>query len=140
MPPPRVWSENWGSFLVSPDFEVRFSPDQQASVDRLLARFDQNPYAPPTVKQSLEAVDEDVLNALIEQDVLVRVAPDVLFKQEAYDEMVEMIRQHLQAHGQITVAECRDMFGASRKYVLGLLEYLDQQRITRREGDGRVLR
>jgi len=95
---------------------------------------------PPTFKQSLELVNEDVLNALIEQDVLVRVAPDVLFKQDAYEQMVGVICQHLQTHGQITVAECRDMFGASRKYVLGLLEYLDQQRITRREGDGRVLR
>ena len=129
-----------GSLLASPDFEVQFSPDQQVSVDRLLAQFDANPYAPPTVKQSLELVNEDVLNALIEQDVLLRVAPDVLFKRAAYEQMVGMIRQHLQTHGQITVAECRDMFGASRKYVLGLLEYLDQQRVTRREGDVRVLR
>ncbi len=129
-----------GSLLASPDFAVRFSPSQQASVDRLLVQFDANPYAPPTVKQSLELVNEDLLNALIEQDALVRVAPDVLFKQEAYEQMVGMIRQHLQTHGQITVAECRDMFGASRKYVLGLLEYLDQQRITKREGDARVLR
>ncbi len=129
-----------GSLLASPDFELRFSPAQQRSVDQLLAQFDANPYAPPTVKQSLETVDEDILNALIEQDTLVRVAPDVLFKRTAYEQMVGMIRQQLQTHGQITVAECRDMFGASRKYMLGLLEYLDQQRITRRDGDVRVLR
>ena len=129
-----------GSLLASPDFEVCFSPAQQASVDQLLARFDAKPYTPPTVKQSLEMVDEDVLNALIEQGVLLRVAPDVLFKREAYEQMVEMIHQHLQTHGKITVGECRDIFGASRKYMLGLLEYLDQQRITKREGDARVLR
>jgi selenocysteine-specific elongation factor len=129
-----------GSLLAAPDFEVRFSPDQQTAIDQLLARFATNPYTPPTVKQSLEVVDEDVLNALIEQGVLLRVAPDVLFRLEAYEQMVEMVRQHLQTHGQITLGECRDMFGASRKYMLGLLEYLDQQRVTRREGDVRVLR
>ncbi len=32
------------------------------------------------------------------------------------------------------------MFDTSRKYILPLLEYLDQQRITRRVGDERVLR
>jgi selenocysteine-specific elongation factor len=32
------------------------------------------------------------------------------------------------------------MFGASRKYALALLDYLDQQRVTRRVGDARVLR
>ena len=129
-----------GSLLASPDFELRFSPAQQTAVDQLLARFDANPYTPPTVKQSLEVVDEGVLNALIDQNVLLRVAPDVLFKQDAYEQMVEMIRQHLQTHGKITVGECRDMFGASRKYMLGLLEYLDQQHLTKREGDVRVLR
>ena len=40
----------------------------------------------------------------------------------------------------ITVAEARTLLNSSRKYVLPLLEYLDQQRITRRTGDERVLR
>ena len=32
------------------------------------------------------------------------------------------------------------MFDTSRKYILPILEYLDQQHITRRTGDERVLR
>ena len=40
----------------------------------------------------------------------------------------------------MTVADVRDMFGGSRKYSLALMDYLDQQRITRRVGDARVLR
>ena len=40
----------------------------------------------------------------------------------------------------MTVAAAREIFGTSRKYVLPLLEYLDQQRVTRRVGDERVLR
>ena len=36
-------------------------------------------------------------------------------------------------------AAVRDMFGASRKYALALLEHLDQVRVTRRVGDDRVL-
>ena len=54
--------------------------------------------------------------------------------------MVERIVAHIRAHGKITVAEVRDIFSASRKYALALMEYLDQQRITRRVGDERVLR
>ena len=42
--------------------------------------------------------------------------------------------------GDITIAGVRDLFGASRKYGVALMEYLDQQRVTRRVGDGRVLR
>ena len=54
--------------------------------------------------------------------------------------MTQRITAHLQANGTITVAEARNLFDTSRKYILPLLEYLDQQRITRRVGDDRVLR
>jgi len=39
-----------------------------------------------------------------------------------------------------TVAEARDLLGTSRKYALALLEFLDQQGITVRRGDERVLK
>jgi selenocysteine-specific elongation factor len=47
---------------------------------------------------------------------------------------------HIREHGGTTVAQVRDLFGASRKYVVSLMEYLDEKRVTRRVGDERVLR
>ena len=55
-------------------------------------------------------------------------------------EMVNQIIEYIKSQGKITMAEVRDLFHSSRKYVLPLLEYLDQQKITRRVGDERVLR
>ena len=46
----------------------------------------------------------------------------------------------IKEHGKINVGQVRDRFQTSRKYALSLLEHLDQQRITRRVGDDRVLR
>ena len=54
--------------------------------------------------------------------------------------VTERIVQHLKDQGNITVAEARTMFNSSRKYILPLLEHMDQQQITRRTGDERVLR
>ena len=54
--------------------------------------------------------------------------------------MVDGVRTRIAEHDEITVADVRDIFGASRKYALALLNHLDQQRITRRVGDVRVLR
>ena len=54
--------------------------------------------------------------------------------------MTRRIVEHLKSEGSITVGEARTMFDTSRKYVLPLLEYMDQQQITRRSGDERVLR
>ena len=64
----------------------------------------------------------------------------MVFAAEAFQEMTDKVKAHLQAQGSITVADARTMFDSSRKYVLPFLEYLDQQQITRRVGDERVLR
>jgi selenocysteine-specific elongation factor len=67
------------------------------------------------------------------------VSEDLVFSTAAYNRMVERVTEHLRSHGTITVAEARDLFGTSRRYVLPLLEHLDQKRVTRRQGDERVL-
>ncbi len=126
-------------FLALADFQPRFTPRQQQAVDALLARFRAQPFTPPSYKQALEALDDETLTALLQRGDLVRVGPDVLFLRETYEEMLQRTLDYLQSHGQITVAQCRDLFGASRKYILAFLEHLDRERITRREGDYRVL-
>jgi selenocysteine-specific elongation factor len=39
----------------------------------------------------------------------------------------------------IDVGAFKDLIGVTRKYAIPLLEYLDQQRITRRVGDERII-
>jgi selenocysteine-specific elongation factor len=39
----------------------------------------------------------------------------------------------------MTAAEARDVLGTTRKYILPLLEHMDERRITRRVGDERRL-
>lgn len=129
-----------GNLVRLPDHVAQLSEAQQAAVDRLLAAFAANPTAPPSVAESTAAVGADVLAWLVETGRLVQVSPEVVFEAEAYRRMVQGVVERLQAQGRITVAEARDMFGTSRKYVLALLEHLDAQRITRRVGDERVLR
>ena len=126
-------------FLALTDFQPRFTPRQQAAADRLLAQFHAQPYTPPSYRQALEMVDDETLTALLQRGDLVRVGPDVLFLKATYDDMLARTLDYLQTHGQITVAECRALFEASRKYILAFLEHLDRERITRRQGDYRVL-
>jgi selenocysteine-specific elongation factor len=95
-----------------------------------------DPYSPP----SDQKVSSELLGVLIDQGKIVRVGDGVVFDAGAYREMTERIIQHLKDQGNITVAEARTMFLTSRKYILPLLEHMDQQQITRRTGDERVLR
>jgi len=123
-----------------PGHIVRFSPFQQVKVDKLIAIFNASPYAPPSVKDCQAEVGEDIFSVLRESGDLVAVSDEVVFRKEDYEAMVEKIRQALQEKGQITLAEVRDLLNTSRKYVQALLEHLDANGITVRDGDTRRLR
>lgn len=131
-----------GGLIRLPDFTPAFTADQQQQVERLLQTFRANPYAPPGRVDIEMEVGGEVLSALLEQGTLVRLgsaADSVFFLRESYDEAVSRLVAYLQERGTITVAEARDLLGTTRKYVLPLLEHLDERRITRRRGDERVL-
>lgn len=129
-----------GGLVRLPDHRVHLSPDQQRAVDDLLARFRSHPYTPPTANEAVQAVGEEILNLLVHRGDLVRVSQDVLMLPEVYAEMVAAVRRIIAEEGHITVGRLRDEFGTSRKYAVALLEHLDEQRVTRRVGDVRVLR
>jgi selenocysteine-specific elongation factor len=126
--------------LRLPEHRVEFSADQQRQVQELLAAFRKNPYTTPSVADSEAIVGTEVLRALIQQGELVQVSEDVLFLRETYEEMVKQVIEHIQERGSIAVAQVRDMFAASRKYALALMEHLDECKVTKRVGDERVLR
>jgi selenocysteine-specific elongation factor len=123
-----------------PDHAVRFRPDQQEAIDRLLRDYRRAPYTTPSYKDSAAAVGEDVLLALVEIGQLVRLGPDVLLLPDTYSELVDWVKEYITKNGSVNVGQVRDGFNTSRKYALALLEYLDDQRITKRVGDERVLR
>jgi selenocysteine-specific elongation factor len=128
------------NFVRLPEHSVQFSSEQQKAIDNLLSDFRRTPYTTPSYKDSVAVVGEDVVMALIETGKLVRLSPDVLLLDETYQELVAWVRNYISEHGRVNVATVRDEFDTSRKYALALLEYLDDQRITKRVGDERVLR
>ncbi|MBI3954086.1 MAG: SelB C-terminal domain-containing protein, partial [Chloroflexi bacterium] len=97
-----------------------------------------SPYSPPGPDE--RGLDSDLLGVALEREQAVKVSEGIVFSARAYREMVQRVVDYLQAHGTITLAQVRDLFGTSRKYAQALLEHLDQQRVTRRVGDERVLR
>jgi selenocysteine-specific elongation factor len=129
-----------GPLVHRPGHAIQFSPQQEQNIQRLMARFAASPYAPPSVKECQSEVGEDVLAALLDLERLVAVAPDVIFRQEDYARMVADVRRLIQQNGSLTVAQARDHFNTSRRYVLAFLEYLDAIGITTRQGDERKLR
>jgi selenocysteine-specific elongation factor len=129
-----------GPLVFLPGHTIRFTPQQQGKIDRLLSRFIESPYSPPNFKDCQAEVGEDVLAALVDTGQLVAVAPDVVFRTADYERMVADVRSMIQKQGALTVAEARDHFNTSRRYVLAFLEYLDAIGVTVRQGDERRLK
>jgi len=131
-----------GGYIRLPDFVPTFTAAQQQQVERLLQKFRESPYTPPGRADAEAIVGPEVLAALIEQGRLVKLGSSmdvVLFLRESYEEAVAKLVAYLRVHGEMTAAEARDVLGTTRKYILPLLEHMDERHITRRMGDIRVL-
>jgi selenocysteine-specific elongation factor len=120
--------------------EIKFDTSQQVKVQEMMRKFANSPYATPSVKECQAEVGEEIVSALIEMGELVAVSPDVIFRKQDYDGMVEKIKIAIQQKERITLGEVRDMLDTTRKYVQALLEHLDAIGVTMRDGDARKLR
>jgi selenocysteine-specific elongation factor len=58
----------------------------------------------------------------------------------AYEHARDVLLEELGASGRITLARFRDLLGVSRKTAQLLLERFDADKVTRRDGDARVVR
>jgi selenocysteine-specific elongation factor len=78
-----------------------------------------------------------LLQILLREQRLIRVSDDLVFHRAA----IEGLRRMLAARKstRFTVSAFKDWTGISRKYAIPLLEYLDREHITRRDGEERVI-
>lgn len=129
-----------GDAVALAQHQVTLTSDQEQAVAALLARFEAAPFTPPAYQEVEQALGPDLAQYLLEAGRLVRLSDSVVFTPEALAEMLARLESYLQTHNAATVAEVRDLFGASRKYVVAFLEETDRRRITKRVGDARVLR
>ena len=115
--------------------------------DRLEKVYRDAGLAAPNLSEALassgasEKQGRKILQLLIDSGMLVKVHGEMFFHRAALDDLTRKLREHgaKQAGRGIDVAAFKELAGISRKYAIPLLEYLDRQRVTRREGDRRII-
>ena len=124
------------ALLAPAGYQVELPPRERKIAEAYLNRLRAIPFAP----QVDERPDRELLGYLVESRSVVAVGDGIVFDAAAYERMVAMVTAYLREHGTITLAQTRDLFDTSRRFVQAFLEYLDERHVTQRLGDERVLR
>lgn len=120
------------------------SEDMRKRLEALRRKWQQSGLTPPDIGAAAEecgiAKGESLEYAqyLCEMNEWLHI-DQFYFSRDNIEKAKEQLLQYLHEHGEITVSEAREVWGISRKYTVPLVEYFDQQKITRRDGDKRKI-
>ncbi|MBF0120477.1 MAG: selenocysteine-specific translation elongation factor [Desulfobacterales bacterium] len=126
--------------------KIALKIDQVDIKNKILDAYAKSGLAPPYFKELSKSINiepseaKEVLLFLIEKGELTKVKDDLYFKTEAITELKNKLVDFLNANGEITTSEFKNLTSASRKYLIPLMEYFDMTNITIRVGDIRKLR
>ena len=129
------------------DHSRELSHEDKQAKDKLEAAYRNAGFAPPALPDAFTNAGLDntrgrkILQLMLDSGSLVKVHGDMLFHQEALDALIQKLRARAvtQPDRSIDVGSFKELAGVSRKYAIPLLEYFDRQRVTRREGDRRIV-
>jgi selenocysteine-specific elongation factor len=82
---------------------------------------------------------QKIVTLLLRDKILIKTSEDLIFHRAGLDELRKKIQAEKAKSPKIDVARFKDLTGVSRKYAIPLLEYLDQEHVTRRVGDEREI-
>jgi selenocysteine-specific elongation factor len=101
---------------------------------------------PPTLKELAERLGRsekellEHLKPLLRSNRAVKVKSDIFYAPEPLARIRDLLVRHLEAKGEVTPAEFREITGLSRKFMIPLLEFFDQEKLTIRVGERRLAR
>ena len=123
--------------------KVVLREDEEEAKSKIERAFESAGLATPSVSQTLAesgvepARAKRLLEILLREKRLVRISADLVFHESALGKLREMLAGHRAQR--FNVGQFKDWTSISRKYAIPLLEFLDRERVTRREGDERVV-
>lgn len=123
------------------NYKIKLNDEEKKLKDSILKDFKDNKFTPPDINEIIGNDDkkEEVFNYLLDNKKILHIKENIFFHFSAVKEAKEILLNHFENNKYITLAEYRDLLDSSRKFALALLEYFDQNRITKREGENRTL-
>jgi selenocysteine-specific elongation factor len=127
------------------NYEIKLSPAQSEIKNSLMKLFNTAGISVPKPEEAMASIKGDpgsirmVFDMLMDAGELVKINEDMIISRDSFDKALDILKETVDNHGEITLAQYRDALGTSRKYAVSILEFFDQNKITKRVGDNRIL-
>jgi len=129
-----------------PEFKTTYSEEQKRVHNKLFDELKTARYDVKSPDELIALLDKNerkefdqVFESMVSGGEIVMISKQIYWTKDNYDNAVELVKNHFNGKGEITLAECRDLLGTSRKYALAFLEYLDGKQVTKMHGESRKL-
>ncbi len=126
---------------------IVLAEEQEALKKKIEQAFLKAGFQPPDKDEVLSRfrdtapLNVEIFNLLLQEGTLVKLKDGLVFHRDVLEQVKKKVVTYLSRNQEMAVGDFRKLIGgASRKYLIPLLEYLDQQKVTIRVGDKRVLR
>ncbi len=132
--------------VKKPGWKAGGEPSGEELLEKIETALRDGGMEPPNLKELGQRLDRserellDHINLLVRSGRAVKVKSDILYAPEPLAEIRTRLVRYLEEKGEITPPEFREITGLSRKFMMPLLEYFDQEKVTIRVGDKRVAR
>ncbi|MEG1143955.1 MAG: selenocysteine-specific translation elongation factor [Clostridium sp.] len=133
-----------GSTVAAVGFEASYSDELSGMKDEIEKRYLEGGVEMPSMDEAMDGFkDRDrakqVILDLAKKEVIVKIAPGFYMYKDSLNQALNLLRTQIAVNSNISLGQYRDLLGTSRKYAVMLLEYCDQQKITKKQDDVRVL-
>ncbi len=120
----------------------KISSQQKILISKILKILKDNPNNPPNEKTLISQIagGKEIIDFLIQEREIIKLSEGILLESKNYDIMKNKLIDFLKINGSISIAQVRKLLGISRKYIIPLLNKMDEEKITQRKENVRILK
>lgn len=133
-----------GNIVCPKNYEIKLNKEQSEIKKFILTEYENYKFAAPRFEDIIKTQKNKkdwklVLSMLIEDGTLIYLEENLYVLSDLYEDAKGKTIDFIKEKGMITLSDLKEIVDTSRRYLVAFLEKLDKEKVTKREGEGRVL-
>ena len=127
------------------NFKIDLSNNELMIMDKIILILDEQGFSSQNhneLANSLKITPDKIkllINIAEKNQKIIRLNEELLFTSKNFNKLIDKVKIFLSKNSKLTVSDFKGIARTTRKYAVPILEYLDKQNITYREGNYRKL-